>query len=103
MRASRYSSSTIECSTRWRRAAKQQKTPPPRIFRPVPGPLRAGQRTCANGSLHPRGGIACASTTQSKRSRGYKVAADEFLRTRIEALMRAGAVRRKVAAAQLEE
>jgi adenylate cyclase len=31
------------------------------------------------------------------------VAADEFLRTRIEALMRAGAVRRKVAAAQLEE
>src|SRR5579872_5623373 len=31
------------------------------------------------------------------------VAADEALRTRIEALMRAGAVRRKVAAAQLEE
>ena len=31
------------------------------------------------------------------------MAADEFLKTRIEALMRAGAVRRKVAAAQLEE
>ncbi len=31
------------------------------------------------------------------------MATDEFLRTRIEALMRAGAVRRKVAAAQLEE
>jgi class 3 adenylate cyclase len=32
-----------------------------------------------------------------------KVSADEFLRTRIEALMRAGVVRKKVAAAQLEE
>jgi adenylate cyclase len=46
--------------------------------------------------------VIASNSRHIARGRGYAVA-DEFLRTRIEALMRAGAVRRKVAAAQLEE
>lgn len=44
-----------------------------------------------------------SQVTYRAETKGSSVATDEFLRTRIEALMRAGAVRRKVAAAQLEE